>query len=357
MALHFRLFARRNRGPIAAIGGAAAIALAATLSGAFATSSTTGVAFTPLTPVKAVTGGTSVGANGTYLFVGSGTTSTVPTNATAVQLAVTVKGTKAGTLSFYPNGDQANASPQTLSWAAGGSNAGTVAVNIGVRNKVVVANASLAAATVGIKITGYSTQVTAAGVNGSGGTANQVLTNNGNGTTSWKNILVTTTGISNAGGQPGQVLTIDFLNRVKWLYPNVDPSQVSENGGVDGSVLTQLDGGGVGWVRPPERNTFRAAVNSIGNAPNSASLVADGDATSVTNPSTGFYNIQFGRSLAGCIATANPGTAINGTGVVRLNAVLTLRMQSTGVHVNSYAPDGSSGVLPANTSFLLTMVC
>lgn len=326
MISQIKLFGRQHRGPLAAVIAAAAIATAVSLTSAFGTSSTTGVTFTPLTPVKVVTAGVSVAANKTYSFVGSGTTSTVPTNVTVVRLAVTVKGTKAGTLSFYPTGEPTNGSPQTLSWTAGGTSSGTVAVNIGVGNKITVANASAVAATVGIKITGYSTQVTSAG-------------------------------ISNAGGQPGQVLSIDFLNRVKWAYPNVDPSQVSENGGVDGSVLTQLDGGGVGWVRPAERNSFRVAVNSIGNAPNSASLAPGGDATSVTNAQTGFYTIQFGRSIAGCVATANPGYAINGTGVARLNAVLTIRMGSTGVQVSSYVPHPTSTVEAANTSFLLTMIC
>lgn len=165
---------------------ATTILIAVGVTGAVAESKTTDVAITPLVPVKTITAATSVAAGKTYVFVASGTTSTVPTNAMVVQLAVTAKGTKAGTLSFAPLGEPGNASPTTVSWAAGGTGAGTVNVNVGVSNKVVVTNSSLAAATVGVKITGYSMQVPAAGINGSGGTNGQVLTNNGDGTVGWK---------------------------------------------------------------------------------------------------------------------------------------------------------------------------
>lgn len=177
---------RRRRPATLAVGAALTAFLATGISGADATSTTTEVAFSEVTPVRTITTGASVGANKTWSFVASAGSTTVPSNATVVRLAITVKGTKAGTLSFYPAGDPSAASPTTLSWPAGGSNAGTVNVNVGLGNKVVIANASLATATVGVKITGYSTQVTNGSINGSGGSAGQVLTNNGNGTTSWK---------------------------------------------------------------------------------------------------------------------------------------------------------------------------
>ncbi|KRA30855.1 MULTISPECIES: hypothetical protein [unclassified Nocardioides] len=160
--------------------------LAFGLTGATATSGTTGVAITPLTPVRTITAGVSVAAGKTWAFVATGGTTTVPTNALVVELAITVKGTKAGTLSFAPLGEPGNGSPSTVSWAAGGSGAGTVKVNVGNSNKVVVTNSSLAAATVGVKITGYATLVTAAGISGVGGADGTVLTNQGNGTVGWE---------------------------------------------------------------------------------------------------------------------------------------------------------------------------
>jgi len=155
------------------------------ITGATATSSRTTVTMSSVTPAKSITAATSVAAGKAYSFVASGGTTTVPSNATVVQLSVTVKGTKAGMLTFAPTGDPSNASPTTLSWTAGGTNAGLVNVTVGLSNKVDVLNTSTAAATVGVKIVGYSTQITAGSINGSGGSAGQVLTNNGDGTTRW----------------------------------------------------------------------------------------------------------------------------------------------------------------------------
>ncbi|HWJ11639.1 MAG TPA: hypothetical protein VNS46_19825 [Nocardioides sp.] len=180
---------QRTRGRRVAAGTVAlatTILIAVGVTGATADSPTTSVAITPLTPVKTVTTGVAVAAGKTYAFVASGGSTTVPTNAFVVQLGITVKGAAGGTLSFAPLGDPGGASPTKVTWPAGGTGAGTVKVNIGVSNKVVVSNASTGSATVGIKITGYSTQTTAAGINGSGGTSGQVLTNNGDGTVAWK---------------------------------------------------------------------------------------------------------------------------------------------------------------------------
>ncbi|HVK26924.1 MAG TPA: hypothetical protein VM575_01175, partial [Nocardioides sp.] len=108
------------------------------------------------------------------------------TNALVIRLAITVKGAAGGTLSFAPLGDPAGASPTKVTWPAGGTGSGTVNVNLGTSNKVAVSNASTGSATVGVKITGYSTQIPAGGVSGTGGTNGQVLTNNGDGTVAWK---------------------------------------------------------------------------------------------------------------------------------------------------------------------------
>lgn len=165
---------------------ATAILIAVGVTGATADSETTNVAITPLTPVKTITTGASVAAGKSYTFVGSGGSTTVPTNALVIAVAVTVKGAAGGTLTLAPSGHPASASPTKISWPAGGTGGGTVKVNLGQSNKVVITNGGTGSATVGVKITGYSTQVTAAGINGTGGTNGQVLTNNGDGTVGWR---------------------------------------------------------------------------------------------------------------------------------------------------------------------------
>ena len=177
---------RSHRVAATTVAVATALLIATGVTGATADSKTTNVAITPLTPVKTITAGVSVAAGKTYAFVGSGGSTTVPTNALVIQLAVTVKGAAGGTLSFAPQGDPSSASPTKVTWPAGGTGSGTVKVNVGTSNKVVVTNGSTGSATVGVKITGYSTQVPAGGISGSGGVNGQVLTNNGDGTVAWK---------------------------------------------------------------------------------------------------------------------------------------------------------------------------
>lgn len=177
---------RSHRVAATTVALATAVLIAVGVTGATADSRTTNVAITPLTPVKTVTAGVSVAAGKSYAFVGSGGSTTVPTNALVIRLAVTVKGAAGGTLSFASLGVPAEVSPTKVTWPAGGTGTGTVNVNLGASNKVVVTNASTGSATVGLKITGYSTQVVAGGISGTGGSGGQVLTNNGDGTVAWK---------------------------------------------------------------------------------------------------------------------------------------------------------------------------
>jgi len=149
-----------------------------------ATTDTTDVAFVAI-PAKQVMGNNSIPAGKAESAVVIGGASTVPSNATTVQLLVTVRGTKAGTIKLYPAGNPAGTSGDTLSWPAGGTSTATFAENVGMSNKVSVENGSLGAAIVTLKIIGYSTQVTAGGINGSGGSAGQALVNNGTGGVAW----------------------------------------------------------------------------------------------------------------------------------------------------------------------------
>jgi len=151
-----------------------------------ASAPTTDVRFTPLNPAKKVLTNTSIGANLTRLVIVSGGSTTVPTNATTIQMTVTAKGSKAGTLSFYPNGNPSGTSGQTLSWAAGGTTTGTITTDIGQTNQVAFKNASAASTVVTATVTGYSTEVSAGDISGLGGTAGQTLVNNGAGGAVWK---------------------------------------------------------------------------------------------------------------------------------------------------------------------------
>lgn len=314
-----------------AVGVSVVALLAGGVTAAMASSNTTDVAITPLTPVRAVSSGATVAAGKVYSFVASGGSTTVPSNATVVQLAITVKGSKAGTVKFGPLGDAAQESTDQVSWSAGGNNTGTVRVNVGQGNKVAVTNTSTATAVVGIKITGYSTQITAAS-------------------------------IASAGGQPGQVLSIDNANKVKWLDPTstsgdpIDPAQISEEGGADGSVLTQLDGGGVGWVKP-EKSTVRAAIKMTGAGAGTASVVPGSDAIAVTNTTVGNYTVYFARNLTGCVATASPGGIAPSVGNGKVLASLYLTVFTNGVVVTANVPNAGGAPEPANTSFMIVVNC
>lgn len=205
-------------GSIMALAGVALVASA----GAAPTTDTTAVAFVDI-PAKQIWGNNSINPNKGESVTVIGGTTTVPTNATTVRLLVTVKGAAAGTLKFYPAGNEAGGAGHTLSWAAGGTNTGTTAENVGMSNKLTVFNTSTKPAVVTIKITGYSTQVTAGGINGSGGSAGQVLTNNGVGGATWEGITADdVTGLPNnayrgAGGGVG--FTGSFVTVVQVTVP------------------------------------------------------------------------------------------------------------------------------------------
>lgn len=165
----------------------AAVALGAGLLAGVsgATSPSTNVRFTPLTPPFKLMTNVYVGANATKTVVITGGSTTVPTNATTVQITVTAKGTKAGTLSFYPTGNPSGTSGQTLSWPANGTASGTIQTDVGQKNSLNLFNASAASATVTAVITGYSTEVETRDISGQGGKAGDAIVNDGAGGAAW----------------------------------------------------------------------------------------------------------------------------------------------------------------------------
>ena len=152
-----------------------------------ASGSTTAVTFVPLSPAKVILNNVTIAAHKSNSPVVIGGTTTVPANATTVELLVTAKGPSIGTLNFYPMLNPGGGSGQSLSYP--GSNvvaSTTIQENVGQAGELTFYNNGIGSAVVAAKIIGYSTQVTAGDINGVGGTAGQVLTNDGAGGASWQ---------------------------------------------------------------------------------------------------------------------------------------------------------------------------
>lgn len=185
------------------------------VAGAAPTTSTTDVAFVPLTVGHKVLSNVTIGINKTNSPVVAGGSTTVPTNATAVRLTVTAKGTKAGMLNFYPAGNASAGSGQSLSYPAGNVTvSATIEENIGQSDQLTFANSGAGSAIVNATLTGYSTQVTAGDINGVGGSNDQVLTNNGAGGAIWRDLDAAQLG--GAAGSAGQNLTNNGAGGASW---------------------------------------------------------------------------------------------------------------------------------------------
>lgn len=184
--------------------------------------STTNVSFISLaTPHKLFTD-KKLAAHQAFSTAVLGGAATVPTNATTVRLSVKAGGKDAGTMTFYPTGDPAGGSGQSLSWPKGGTSTVTIEENIGLADEVTFNNGSKAA-TASATITGYSTQVTDADVAPADGSGGQVLTNTGTGA-AWRTLpLGTASSFSGAGGTSGQVLT-NTGSGAKWETVNTTSS-------------------------------------------------------------------------------------------------------------------------------------
>ncbi|MGN6723931.1 MAG: hypothetical protein ACTHJM_15080 [Marmoricola sp.] len=177
---------RSWRRPLALVAMAVlAVGMIAGVAGASGT--TTDVTFVPLSPAKVLLNGASIASKKTNSPVVIGGTTTVPADATTVELTVSVKGASSGTLDFFPAMNIPGGSGQTLTYPSGNVVVtGTIQENVGQSGELTIYNAGLGTAVVTAKIIGYSTQVTAGDINGVGGTSGQVLTNDGSGGASWQ---------------------------------------------------------------------------------------------------------------------------------------------------------------------------
>jgi hypothetical protein len=214
---------RRARGVAAASAVLAAAGLAATsaLASPQPQLSVTNVTMIPLTvPHKVVN--VTIAANKTYSTQVSGANTTVPANATTVQLLVTAKGAAGGSLNFYPAGNPNGASGQTLTYPAGSALVSTtIQEKIGEASKLTISNASSGSAVVTATLNGYSTQVTYADVNGVGGSAGDLLTNTGAGA-QWQAPPNSLAAPANSGS-PGDLL-MRTASGSQWTTPNYAPS-------------------------------------------------------------------------------------------------------------------------------------
>jgi uncharacterized coiled-coil protein SlyX len=124
-----------------------------------ATASSTSEGIVALSPAHTLTSGASVAGGKTVAYVVSGGSTTVPTDATRVQLLVTVSNqAKVGSLTAQPYLDAADASGDSVSWPAiKTTETATFLEPVGVSNKVSFTNNSAGTVTVAIKITGYAT--------------------------------------------------------------------------------------------------------------------------------------------------------------------------------------------------------
>jgi hypothetical protein len=224
------------------------------LAGAFAglasaspSTDTTNVKFTGLNPTKTVLSAKSIAANASLPVIVAGGSTTVPTGTTTVRLQVTVKGSKAGTLTFYPTGNPGGSSGYFLAWTAGGSASGQILENVGQKDEVTFGNTSSGAAIVTAVITGYSSGVTAADVSPAGAQLGQVLMADGlaNGV-NWESI--TSNVISGDGGTAGQVLTNtgtgsawqDVHNLPNYQWIRSTPDNLPANSEAFGTVTCPL---------------------------------------------------------------------------------------------------------------------
>jgi hypothetical protein len=144
------------------------------------------VTFIPLFPPKKILSA-SIASHTIKSPVVIGGSTTVPSDATSVALTITIKSANGGLLSVYPAGNSGSTSEDIIPFD-GGNAVNTVhsTQNVGTKNEITLANNGTATATVTVTITGYSTQLTAAGISGTGGSQGDVLTNNGAGGTSWQ---------------------------------------------------------------------------------------------------------------------------------------------------------------------------
>ena len=242
---------RRATQRAAVLGGIALVAGIMGVAGASTPGHPADVTFIALSVPHKVLSNASIAKAATNSPVVIGASTTVPSDATSVQMTVAVKSTAAGTLTVFPTDHAASSTADTISFPSGNALATQVTKQSpGLAGKVSFKNNGAATANVTVTITGYSTQTTASNVSGSGGSAGQVLTNNGAGGASWQS--VGTGGPAGGvliGSYPNPGLAANSVNTANLVNGSVSAAKLSAAGSTAGQVLTST-GGGVSWTNP-----------------------------------------------------------------------------------------------------------
>jgi hypothetical protein len=290
---------RPRRRAVAWVAAASAVMAGAGLAATSALASpqpqaVTNVTMIPLTTAHKVANVT-IAANKTYSTQVSGANTTVPANATTVQLTVTAHGAAGGTLDFYPAGNPSGGSGQMVFYPAGNVlSSAIVEEKIGEASKLTIVNNSSGSAVVTATLNGYSTQVTYADVNGVGGSPGDVLTNTG------------------AGAQ--------------WTTPNFAPGPA--NAGSTGDLLTKTATGSQ-WTTPhyAASPTNTTVIHPTGDS-NADGATLRAALTSGAKPFVelegGFYNLgsaplEFADREV-LIGAGPDATFVSATGNIGLNA-------------------------------------
>jgi hypothetical protein len=202
--------ARRVRQRVA-VGAGIALVAAAMMGVAVASSpgNPADVTYIPLSVPHKILSGTSIGHGAVKAAVVVGGSTTVPTDATSVQMTVAVKSTAAGSLSVFPTDHPSSSTADTINFPAGSVLVSQVSKQSpGLSSKVSFQNNGSGTAIVTVTITGYSTQTTASNISGAGGSAGQVLTNDGIGGASWQSLNFQSPDVSTVTVHPGSTPAI-----------------------------------------------------------------------------------------------------------------------------------------------------
>lgn len=165
---------RRSRRALVA-GGAVIAALAAGLAVGTGTAHASIVSIPP----QIIANSVALPGGGNLKLVSSGGSTTVPTDATRVVFLVTITNATAnGNVTAFATGSSGSGN---VHYVAGTTTSGSLTEPVGLSNQVTFHNTGANSINLTVKITGYSTEVRASDISGTGGNAGQVLTNTGAG--------------------------------------------------------------------------------------------------------------------------------------------------------------------------------
>jgi hypothetical protein len=288
--------------------------------------------YVPVTPATKVFGG-SIGADKTVSAIAAGGATTLPTNATAVQLHLTIKSSGAGGLIVYPAGDPTAPDSQNVSY--GLSTSAVIQTTVGAKDEVAIHNAGSLAATVTATDIGYSTQLTATNIAPDAGSAGQVLTDTGTGA-AWQTPEVTInsgSGLTGGGTIPlggSSTLSVDptvFQSRVSGACSGGGAiSQINQDGTVScaSAVAAWSLTGNAGtpssdFLGTSDNNPLNLDVNgqrAFELQPNvtSPNVIGGFSGNTVSSGVSGATISGGGRSVVPNSVTADFGTVAGGSG-------------------------------------------